>query len=311
MRAAVLALATLASSAFAGAPEVAWRAPKVHLPGEPFVARVEITSPDGGDVPAWLFESAAFEADGKPVGKRDDDKVKLTRGARVVIDLDLDAALVDAKAGAKGAFKLAFAPTFSKGAAQEIAALEPVKSGVDWSATEKLAPADLARYGVFLRTNRGAMVVELWPDAAPKHVRNFLDLAQSGFYDGTLFHRVSPTFMIQGGDPNTKSSDRSQWGTGGGPRSLSPEFNAKRHERGVLSMARGDDPSSASCQFFVMTASTPALDGQYSAFGKLREGLDALDAIASAQGVMNPQDRTVQPAEPQRIEKAVVVKFGK
>ncbi|MBL8861632.1 MAG: peptidylprolyl isomerase [Planctomycetes bacterium] len=175
-----------------------------------------------------------------------------------------------------------------------------------------MAPDDLARHQVLLRTNRGPLLFDLWPDVAPNHVRNFLDLAASGFYDGTLFHRVSPTFMIQGGDPNTKGGDPASWGMGAGPRTLKREFSAKQHVRGVLSMARGPNPDSATCQFFVMTAPAPSLDGQYTAFGELVEGLPALDAIANAPGQVNPQDRTVKPSAPQKIESAVVlVKGGK
>jgi peptidyl-prolyl cis-trans isomerase B (cyclophilin B) len=152
------------------------------------------------------------------------------------------------------------------------------------------------------------MEVELWPDVAPNHARNFLDLAHSGFYEGTAFHRVAPGFMIQGGDPNTKDEKkRAQWGTGRGPRMLKSEFNAKKHERGVLSMARGDDPDSASSQFFVMDAEYPSLDGKYSAFGHLVDGFDALDKIVNTPGTASPTDGTITPTEPPRILKTLVV----
>jgi peptidyl-prolyl cis-trans isomerase B (cyclophilin B) len=158
-----------------------------------------------------------------------------------------------------------------------------------------------------LETNRGNMVAELWPDVAPKHVRNFLDLAYSGFYDGVLFHRVWPGFMIQGGDPTTRDPKASAtFGTGNGPRTLKAEFNAKRHTRGVLSMARGGDVNSASCQFFVMHAAAPDLDGKYSAFGTLLDGLDTLDKIATAPGT-TIETGTIRPTEPQKIEHALVL----
>jgi peptidyl-prolyl cis-trans isomerase B (cyclophilin B) len=153
------------------------------------------------------------------------------------------------------------------------------------------------------------MVAELWPDVAPKHVRNYLELCYTGFYDGTLFHRVGPGFMIQGGDPNTKNAKAPDtWGTGQGPRKLNAEFNAKKHTRGVLSMARGDDPNSATCQFFVMHATSPGLDGKYSGFGTLIDGFEALDKIATAPGTPIPNmPGTFRPNEPQRIEHAVVL----
>lgn len=160
----------------------------------------------------------------------------------------------------------------------------------------KMPVADLAKYHVVLETNQGNLEVEFWPDVAPNHVRNFLDLSYTGFYDGTTFHRVIPGFMIQGGDPTGT-------GTGDGKRKLKAEFNNKKHEAGVLSMARSSSPDSASCQFFVMHARSPHLDGQYSAFGKLVSGLDVVEKIVKVK--RNASDK---PAEPQKIMKAKVVK---
>ncbi|HEX6883170.1 MAG TPA: peptidylprolyl isomerase [Planctomycetota bacterium] len=159
-----------------------------------------------------------------------------------------------------------------------------------------LPAAELAKYWVLLTTNRGDLLAEFWPDVAPNHVRNFLDLSHTGFYDGTTFHRVIPGFMIQGGDPDGS-------GSGNGPRILKAEFNAKKHVPGVLSAARTPDPNSASCQFFVMHANAPHLDGQYSGFGQLVTGLDVVDRI-----VKTPRGQGDRPHEPQIIERAVVVK---
>lgn len=130
-----------------------------------------------------------------------------------------------------------------------------------------------------LETNLGKIVVSFFPDKAPKHVAAFKKLIQSGFYEGTKFHRVIPGFMIQGGDPNTKAGDRSRYGTGGPGYNLPAEFNDVKHKRGVLSAARSSDPNSAGSQFFLMVADAPHLDGQYSAFGQVVEGLDIADAI--------------------------------
>jgi cyclophilin family peptidyl-prolyl cis-trans isomerase len=130
-------------------------------------------------------------------------------------------------------------------------------------------------------TNHGVIKVGFFPDKAPKHVEAFKKLVKDGFYDGTKFHRVIPGFMIQGGDPNSKLPDRSRHGTGGPGYSLPAEFNDVKHERGVLSAARSSDPNSAGSQFFLMVANSPHLDRQYSAFGKVLEGMDVVDKIVA------------------------------
>src|ERR1043165_6955435 len=131
-----------------------------------------------------------------------------------------------------------------------------------------------------INTTMGQMVLEFWPDVAPKHVENFKKLGKPGFYDGTAFHRVINGFMIQGGDPNTKDeSKRGQWGQGGPGYRVNAEFNNRKHTRGVLSMARSRDPNSAGSQFFICLADAPHLDNQYTAFGKLIKGDDVLSKI--------------------------------
>ena len=160
----------------------------------------------------------------------------------------------------------------------------------------KMDAKELAGFHVLLQTNQGEMEAEFWPDVAPEHVRNFLDLAYTGFYDQKTFHRVIPGFMIQGGCPQGS-------GMGDGPRKLKAEFSARKHVKGVLSMARSSDPNSASCQFFVMHERSPHLDGQYSAFGQVVRGLDIVDRIATTK--TGSGDRPVQA---QTIQKAVVVR---
>ena len=152
--------------------------------------------------------------------------------------------------------------------------------------------------------NGGIMKAELYPDVAPNTVNNFISLAGSGFYDGVIFHRVIPGFMIQGGDPDGV-------GTGGPGYSIKGEFNANgfsnslKHERGVLSMARSAAPDSAGSQFFVMHAYAGHLDGQYAAFGMVTEGLDVVDAIAATPTGMNDK-----PREAQRMKTVTVETFG-
>ena len=152
--------------------------------------------------------------------------------------------------------------------------------------------------------NGGKMVAELYPDVAPNTVNNFISLVRSGFYDGLIFHRVIPGFMIQGGCPQGI-------GTGGPGYSIKGEFsgngvkNDLRHERGVLSMARAMSPNSAGSQFFIMVEQAPHLDGQYAAFGKVIEGMEVADAIVSAD-----RDRMDKPYQDQRMKTVTVETFG-
>jgi peptidyl-prolyl cis-trans isomerase B (cyclophilin B) len=132
-----------------------------------------------------------------------------------------------------------------------------------------------------IETNYGKIVFNLLPNIAPETVRNFIKLAQSGFYDGTLFHRVIPGFMIQGGDPNSKLPDKSKWGTGGPGYTIKAEFNHKSHLRGVVSMARAMDPNSAGSQFFIVTTDSTFLDRQYTVFGEVFEGMEVADKIVN------------------------------
>ncbi len=134
-----------------------------------------------------------------------------------------------------------------------------------------------------IETSFGRIVLRLMPDLAPETVRNFKKLADSSFYDGVLFHRVIPGFMIQGGDPNTKGSDKGTWGTGGPGYSIKAEFNSRSHKRGTVSMARSTDPDSAGSQFFIVTTDSAFLDGQYTAFGEVTEGMDVADKIVNLQ----------------------------
>lgn len=132
-----------------------------------------------------------------------------------------------------------------------------------------------------IETNFGKIVFDLLPNLAPETVRNFTKLAKTSFYDGTLFHRVIPGFMIQGGDPNTKKPDKSRWGTGGPGYTVKAEFNSKSHLRGIVSMARAMDPDSAGSQFFIVTSDSTFLDRQYTVFGQVLEGMDVADKIVN------------------------------
>lgn len=143
-----------------------------------------------------------------------------------------------------------------------------------------------------IETKFGNMELRFFPDKAPKHVENFVTLARSGFYDQTIFHRVIPGFMIQGGDPNTKGTDKSTYGMGGPGHQVKAEFNDKSHGRGIVSMARSQNPDSAGSQFFIVVADSKFLDRQYTVFGEVVTGMDVADQIVAQQ-----RDRSDNPLE--------------
>ena len=153
-----------------------------------------------------------------------------------------------------------------------------------------------------IETTLGDIELELQNDIAPGHVKNFKDLAEKGFYDGTTFHRVIPGFMIQGGDPNTKSDDRSTHGMGGPGYTIKAEFSSTPHTRGVLSMARSQDPDSAGSQFFVVVKDSSFLDNQYTAFGHVTKGLVVVDKIVSV-----PRDSKDNPDEKVEIKSVKMI----
>ena len=154
---------------------------------------------------------------------------------------------------------------------------------------------------VILKTKFGEMEIVLFPDLAPKHVESFLKLANSGFYNGTIFHRILPGFMIQGGDPLTKDpANKNKYGTGGPGYTVPAEFSKVVHEKGILSAARTQDPNSAGSQFFIMVAKAPHLDGQYTVFGEVVKGVEVAETI-----VNQPRDLRDNPEE--RIEMTIEV----
>ena len=161
-------------------------------------------------------------------------------------------------------------------------------------------PAPAAERAV-IKTSYGEMEIAFWPDVAPKTVENFKKLAREGFYDGTHFHRVIPGFMIQGGDPNTKDPNKPDtYGMGGPAERLKAEFNDVPHRRGILSMARTNDPNSAGSQFFIVVKDSNFLDRQYTVFGEVVKGIEVADKIVSL-----PRNSRDLPNE--RVEITVVI----
>jgi peptidyl-prolyl cis-trans isomerase B (cyclophilin B) len=147
-----------------------------------------------------------------------------------------------------------------------------------------------------IKTKFGEMEIAFFPDKAPKHVENFITLAKSGFYNGTIFHRVIPGFMIQGGDPNTKDPKKPEtYGMGGPGHHVNAEFNDTPHRRGVLSMARTNDPNSAGSQFFIVVKDSNFLDGQYTVFGEVVKGMEVADKIVNLP--RNARDLPTERAE--------------
>jgi peptidyl-prolyl cis-trans isomerase B (cyclophilin B) len=158
----------------------------------------------------------------------------------------------------------------------------------------------MAETRAVIETKFGNIELRFFPEVAPNHVDNFIELAKKGFYDGTTFHRVIPGFMIQGGDPNSKDPDRARHGMGGPGYTIKAEFNEKRHKRGTLSMARSANPDSAGSQFFICVADAFFLDRQYTVFGEVVSGMEVADKI-----VNQTKDNRDNPLE--RIEMKVKV----
>ena len=169
-------------------------------------------------------------------------------------------------------------------------------------------PRDYDNTIATLQTDAGDITIRFFHDKAPKHVENFINLAANHFYDGTFFHRVIPGFMIQGGDPNTKGPEDAahRYGTGGNvvngkEQRLKAEFNDVSHKRGIVSMARAQDPNSASSQFFIVVKDSTFLDGQYTAFGEVVSGMDVADKI-----VAGPRNASDLPNNPVHIKKILL-----
>jgi peptidyl-prolyl cis-trans isomerase B (cyclophilin B) len=171
---------------------------------------------------------------------------------------------------------------------------------------KKITPEEIKKMSetkAVIETKFGNIELKFFPEVAPQHVTNFMDLAKKGFYDGTTFHRVIPGFMIQGGDPNSKNQDRSKHGSGGPGYTIKAEFNEKSHKRGVLSMARAAHPDSAGSQFFICVADSFFLDKKYTVFGEVASGMEVADKIVS-----QPRDKTDNPLEKIEMKVKIVEK---
>lgn len=168
---------------------------------------------------------------------------------------------------------------------------------------ESVMAADMApkTSRAIIKTKFGDIEIEFYPDVAPRHVENFIKLAKDGFYNGTIFHRVIPGFMIQGGDPNTKDTLKKEtYGQGGPGHNVKAEFNDIPHKRGIVSMARAADPDSAGSQFFIVVEDSRFLDRKYSVFGQVKKGIGVADKIVNL-----PRDERDNPKE--RVEMTITI----
>lgn len=178
-------------------------------------------------------------------------------------------------------------------------------SGVGWVVAADTSPTTKSDTpkgpkGI-IKTKFGDIEIKFYPDVAPRHVENFIKLAKSGFYNGTIFHRVIPGFMIQGGDPNTKDSlKKDSYGQGGPGHTVKAEFSDTPHKRGIVSMARAADPDSAGSQFFIVVEDSRFLDRKYSVFGEVTKGIGVADKIVNL-----PRDERDNPRE--RVEMTVTI----
>lgn len=295
---------------FAQDAVVTYEAPSFYVDGEPFQVTVSATTESAAAVPSWYFTPGVFSVGGNALGDQPEDSfVTLLPGQTISTTFDLSTAIIEAEASKGTEFHLAFA---GGGEARTVPSLQAAPMGIDFMT---LPEEQLGDYQVIMTTIAGTMWMEFWPDVAPNHVRNFLDLSYTGFYDGSNFHRVIPGFMIQGGGARDRQA----------PRTLKNEFNDRRHTPGVLSMARmgvdrpGPDGKiipafdSATSEFFVMHAVYPSLDGKYTAFGKLIEGLDVVEQIVHTGNTRFPRGspQASAPTSRQSILQAIVVKAPK
>lgn len=249
-------------------------APDLALEGEPWRVTIEVTvGPERGvELPLWALTGAAVELDARPIGERAAGVLALAPLQRVSTTLDLSALIAQRAPDEPSTFNVRHG---LGGEPRAVQWLRRAEKGIDFMT---LPVEQLGDYQVVLATTSGFMWLEFWADVAPNHARNFLDLAYTGFYDGSKFHRVIPGFMIQGG----RGGDGRQ-----APRKVKQEFSTRRHVAGVLSAARlGNDVDSATSEFFLMHKPTPHLDGQYTAYGALvaayPRGLEALEKVVGS-----------------------------
>jgi len=286
--------------------------PKMYIEGEPFRVTISAVAPIEGmsSVPVWALTPSAFELEGTALGARQAEQfVPMVPGQRLETSIDLGPAIARTAAFQNRNFRLRFGPDVHTEEVN-VTFLAAAEKGIDFMT---LPLQQLGDYDVVLQTVQGPIWLTIWSDIAPNHARNFLDLAYTGFYDDTEFHRVIPGFMVQGGGAKKGVP---------APRRVVNEFNERRHIAGVLAMARlpvdtKDSEGavipafdSATCEFFVVHRVSPHLDGKYTAFGKVVQCMNVVQKIVDTvkDQFIQRDPRTHKPRVQQTILKAVVVK---
>ena len=251
--------------------EATFSAPALVIQGEPY--RVTVNIVGVGDkpsqMPAWLLTPAAWLVNNKPLIRREaEGRIEVEPGQTISMSLDIASRITERFDGDPLDFRLSFAESGVDPI--DVIYLGLPERGINF---EELPKEQLGNYHVVLQTTGGEIWMEMWPDVAPNHVRNFLDLASKGFYDGSPFYRIIPMFMVQGGRAVSGETP---------PRKLDAEFNSRNHDAGVLSAARlPNDINSATSEFFIVHKNAPHLNGKYSAFGKVILGMDAVDKMVT------------------------------
>jgi peptidyl-prolyl cis-trans isomerase B (cyclophilin B) len=276
---------------------------RVLVSGQPARFELRVAANEDAEVPATVLRGVHLERaieDGSPItiGAAVDGSELLAGGTTIIRQIEVDLQVMAKPTGELTRVTVSWPGLSGATTSLEVA---PDQSGIDIEAL------NLAETKVMLVTNFGTMTLRFFPDLAPNHVRNFIKLAKSGFYDGTRFHRVIRNFMIQGGCPNTKEGAEGAPGTGNPGYTIDAEFNDRRHTKGVLSMARGADINSAGSQFFICHGDASMLDGKYTAFGELVDGMDTLDKIADVPVTANEYGETSRPTRPVHLDKAIVL----
>ncbi|MEL6715817.1 MAG: peptidylprolyl isomerase [Planctomycetota bacterium] len=296
--------------------------PPLYIEGQPFMGELTIVAEPGdrpAEVPAHLLEPSGWSLDGKALVRRraGDARFVLQQGQRLETSIDLAPFIEDRLDGDGRDFRIQFVETAR--VLEDTVHLALPEAGIDFM---ELPREQLGGYQVVLDTDGGLIWLELWPEVAPNHVRNFLDLCATGFYDGLVFNRVIPGFMVQGGRPKAGTA---------APRTVDAEFSDRPHDAGVLSAARGgNDINSATSEFFIIHRASRELDGKYSAFGRVLLGMDAVESIVRGADVHTELIRKMlekeidvetgdswfdfvvnEPNPPQVIRQALVVKATK
>lgn len=272
--------------------------------GQPLVLELAIDMNEAGSLPAtalggYEIETSVDGAKSTTLREPAPGTVKVAAGTSIRRSITIDTSRHWPEASLRGKQQIALSWVGLAGAEATVRIVAD-QSGID------LAKLDYAKTKVRFITSKGEIVIGFLPEVAPRHVENFVKLSKDGFYDGTRFHRVIRGFMVQGGCPNTKRGATGMPGTGSPGWTVRAEFNETKHVKGIVSMARAAGEDTAGSQFFLMHGDAPHLDGKYSAFGMIEQGIDVLDLIADTTVMPSRMGETSVPTEDLWLWAAVV-----